>query len=97
MACQLRIYAIKEGLLDEFTAFWRAEIVPLRRSFGFAVDGAWSDAETSTFAWVVRHPDFAAAAADYYASPGRAGLSHDPGEYIERSDLRMVEPVASED
>jgi hypothetical protein len=94
MACQLRIYTIKEGLLDEFTEFWRAEIAPLRRSFGFAVDGAWADVETSTFAWVVSSPDFAAAEADYYASPGRAGLSHDPSEYIDRAELRMMALVA---
>jgi hypothetical protein len=93
MAAQLRIYAIKEGLLGEFTDFWRGEIVPLRRSFGFTVDGAWADAETSTFAWVVSHPAFPAAEAGYYASPGRAGLSHDPGEYIAGSELRMMEPV----
>lgn len=94
MPSQLRIYTIRPGLLDEFTAFWRAEIVPLRRRFGFAVDGAWSDAETRTFAWIATHADFDAAAAAYYASPGRAGLTHDPDEYIEHVDLRMVAPVA---
>jgi antibiotic biosynthesis monooxygenase (ABM) superfamily enzyme len=93
MACQLRIYTIKSGRLAEFTEFWRAEIVPLRRRFGFAVAGAWSEEATDTFAWVVCHPDFAAAAAAYYASPDRSGLSHDPGEFIERSELRMTEPV----
>jgi hypothetical protein len=93
MASQLRIYRIKPGLLEEFTEFWRAEIVPLREGFGFAVEGAWSDPETSTFAWVVGHPDFAAAEAEYYASPGRAGLSRDPGTFIEDSDLRLMERV----
>ncbi len=94
MSAQLRIYTIRPGRLDEFTDFWRAEIVPLRRRFGFAVSGAWSDDQTGTFAWVVSHPGFAAAEAAYYASPGRAGLSHDPAEYIERSELRLMEPVA---
>jgi hypothetical protein len=93
MASQLRIYTIKPGLLAEFTDFWRAEIVPLRRRFGFTVEGAWADPESSTFAWVVGHPEFARAQDAYYASPGRAGLSRDPGEYIERSELRMMEPV----
>lgn len=94
MPSQLRIYTIKPGLLDEFTAFWRAEIVPLRQGFGFAVDGAWSDVETSTFAWIASHDDFDAAAAAYYASPDRAALTHDPAEYIDAMDLRMVEAVA---
>lgn len=93
MSSQLRIYSIKDGLFDEFVAFWQAEIVPLRRGFGFEVDGAWADPQTRTFAWVVSHPDFEQAAADYYDSPGRKSLSRDPGEFIESSDLRLMETV----
>jgi hypothetical protein len=94
MSAQLRIYAIKPGRLAEFTEFWRTEIVPLRERFGFAVDGAWSDPNTDTFAWVVSHPDFATADADYYSSPERGALTHDPGEYIDNADLRLLEPVS---
>ena len=93
MQSQLRIYSIKDGLLDEFIEFWRSEIVPLRRRFGFEVAGAWADAETRTFAWVVGHADFEQAAADYYDSPDRKLLSRDPGEFIESSELRMMAPV----
>ncbi len=94
MASQLRIYRVKPGLLEEFTAFWREEIVPLRLRFGFVVEGAWADPEGSTFAWVVGHPDFAAAQEAYYASPDRAALSRDPGDYIEHAELRLMEPVS---
>jgi hypothetical protein len=93
MQSQLRIYSIKDGMLDEFVEFWRAEIVPLRRRFGFAVAGAWADTDTRTFAWVVTHPDFERAAADYYDSPDRRSLSRDPGEFIESSELRLMESV----
>jgi len=93
MQSQLRIYSIKEGLLDEFVEFWRSEIVPLRRRFGFEVGGAWADAESRTFAWVVSHPDFERAATDYYDSPDRKLLSRDPGEFIESSELRLMESV----
>jgi hypothetical protein len=93
MQSQLRIYSIKDGLLDEFVEFWRSEIVPLRRRFGFEVAGAWADAETGTFAWVVGHADFEQAATDYYDSPDRKLLSRDPGEFIESSELRMMAPV----
>ncbi|HEY5199246.1 MAG TPA: hypothetical protein VIJ51_19665 [Solirubrobacteraceae bacterium] len=95
MASQLRIYSIKEGLFDEFVEFWRAEIVPLRRRFGFEIAGSWADPETRTFAWVATHPDFERAAADYYDSPDRKALSRDPGEFIESSELRLMEPVAA--
>jgi len=93
MRFQLRIYSIKDGRLDEFVDFWRAEIVPLRRRFGFEVAGAWADAETLTFAWVVGHSDFDRAAADYYDSPDRKQLSRDPGEFIESAELRMMDAV----
>jgi hypothetical protein len=93
MQSQLRIYLIKDGLLDEFVDFWRAEIVPLRRRFGFEVGGAWADRGTRTFAWVVNHADFERAAADYYESPDRKALSRDPGEFIESSELRLMESV----
>ncbi len=96
MRSQLRIYSIKDGLLGEFVDFWRAEIVPLRRRFGFDVAGAWADAETRTFAWVVSHPEFDRAAADYYDSPDRKLLSRDPGDFIESSELRMMESVEVE-
>lgn len=94
MQSQLRIYLIKEGLLDEFIEFWRAEIVPLRRRFGFDVAGAWAEPEARTFAWVVTHPDFERGAADYYDSPDRKSLTRDPGEFIESSELRLMESVA---
>jgi hypothetical protein len=93
MQSQLRIYSIKDGLLDEFVEFWRAEIVPLRRRFGFEVAGAWADRESRTFAWVVTHPDFERAAADYYDSPDRSALSRDPGTFIDSSELRLMESV----
>ncbi|HEX3872632.1 MAG TPA: hypothetical protein VHW26_00695 [Solirubrobacteraceae bacterium] len=89
----MRIYLIKDGLLDEFVDFWRAEIIPLRRRFGFEVAGAWADEESRTFAWVVTHADFERAAAEYYASPDRKALSRDPGEFIESSELRLMESV----
>jgi hypothetical protein len=93
MQSQLRIYLIREGLFEDFVDFWRAEIVPLRRRFGFEVAGAWADSKARTFAWVVTHPDFEQAAADYYDSPDRKSLSHDPGEFIESSELRLMESV----
>lgn len=94
MPCQLRVYTIPAERLAEFEAFWRAEILPLRRRFGFEVAGAWSDPQGGTFAWVVCHPEFERAEAEYYMSPDRASLSRDPGEFIEASDLRMMDPVA---
>jgi hypothetical protein len=93
MQSQLRIYSIKDGVFDEFVAFWRSEIVPLRRRFGFEVAGAWADPDTLTFAWVVTHPDFEQAAADYYDSPDRKALSRDPGEFIDSSELRLMQSV----
>lgn len=93
MTSQLRVYEITPGRLAEFTVLWREEIVPLRRSFGFEVQGAWSDAARSEFVWVVGHADFARAEKEYYASPARSAMSADPASFIVSADLRMLESV----
>lgn len=93
---QLRIYRIEDGRLDDFIAGWGSGVVPLRRSFGFRIDGAWTDAATSTFAWVVSYDGdgtFEEADARYYGSPERAGLEPNPARLIVEADTRMLDPL----
>lgn len=40
MVSQLRICRAKEGELDAFVREWNAGVLPLRRKFGFRVEGA---------------------------------------------------------
>lgn len=93
---QLRTYTVREGMLDEWVARWRAEIVPLRRELGFTIGGAWADRERNQFVWLISYdgPEtFAERNALYWASPGRKAMNLDPDEYLVHTDDRTVETV----
>ena len=85
MELVLRIYTIRAGAMDEWIAEWRTHVVPLRRSLGFEVLGAWVSEEASTFTWLLGYegPDgIEGANALYYTSPERIALDPDPARHI---------------
>ena len=55
MVSQLRMYRAKEGELDVFIEEWRAKILPLRRRFGFKVEGVWTIRDTGDFFWILTY------------------------------------------
>src|SRR5215471_4243747 len=94
MTVQLRDYDVRPGEFDEFVAEWAANIVPLRRRFGFEVLGAWTNAERSRFVWMLAREDFEAADREYYASPERAHLTPDITRHLTRIDTTLLDAVA---
>jgi hypothetical protein len=93
---QLRVYTVREGLLDEWAAKWRELIVPLRLEFGFEVHGAWLDRERNQFVWVLSYAgpeSFAERNAQYWASPQRKDMGLDPDEYLMATDDREVDAL----
>ena len=94
MTYQLRDYDVKPGEFDEFIAEWAANIVPLRRKFGFTVTGAWTNSEHTRFVWMLSRDDFEAADREYYASPERAGLQPDITRHLTRIDTTLLHPLA---
>jgi hypothetical protein len=91
---QLRVYTLHDGTFARFVEEWRAQVVPLRRRFGFEIKGAWGDEHTDTFVWVVAYDgDFAARDAEYYGSPERETLDPDPARHIASSEKRFLSPV----
>lgn len=96
MVSQLRMYQVKQGELDAFIEEWRARVVPLRRRFGFRVEGAWAIREKGEFIWILSYdgPDgFEKRDAAYYASPERKALSPDPARHLARIDTRLMTSV----
>lgn len=96
MEYQLRRYQIMSGKMQEFTDLWREAVVPLRRSFGFEVHGAWTVEASNEFVWIISHdhPDgFATPDRAYYDSPERAALEPDPAQYIEAGDQVLMTRV----
>ena len=93
MQYQLRDYDVKPGMFDEFMSEWAANIVPLRRKFGFTVEGAWSNSERTRFVWMLSRDGFEAADREYYASPERAGLTPDITRHLTRIDTELLDAV----
>ena len=86
---QLRIYTIKEGKTQEWLDGWTRGVLPLRRKFGFRIDGAWLVAGENRFVWILTYDDargFEARDADYYESPERRALDPDPAPQIEKAE-----------
>jgi hypothetical protein len=91
---QLRLYTVREGELDEFVAEWAAQVLPLRREFGFEVLGPWVHDEESLFVWILSYGgDFEAADAAYYESDERRGLTPDPARRLTESQHWLLRPV----
>ena len=100
MQLVLRIYTIRPGELDEWLEEWRDHVVPLRRSVGFEVLGAWvsetGPEESATFAWLLGYDgpgDLDAANAAYYDSPERQALEPDPARHIAEARQLSVRAV----
>lgn len=96
MVCQLRVYAVKPGAMDQFLSEWTESVVPLRRAYGFAVLGAWCSRGDDTFVWMLGHDgpgSFEEASAAYYDSEQRRKLPVDPARLIDSVQTTMLTPV----
>jgi hypothetical protein len=85
MELVLRIYTIHPGAMDAWLEEWREQVVPLRRSLGFTMLGAWVSDDADTFTWLLGYDGpggIETANAAYYASPERAALDPDPARHI---------------
>ena len=87
---QLRRYEIKPGEMEAFLEAVRAAFV-VREQHGFGVAFALVDEQHNEFVWATTHDgDFAAAEAEYYASPDRAALPANPATFIDQMHVAMV-------
>ena len=90
---QLRMYTIQEGRMDEWLEGWSKGVLPLRRKFGFRVDGAWVVRGENKFVWILTYdgPEgFEARDAAYYASTDRSSLDPDPAPLIEKAETSFM-------
>jgi hypothetical protein len=97
MQLYLRIYTIRPGGMDAWLEEWREHVVPLRRSLGFAVLGAWVAEHDETFTWLLGYDGpgtIEEANAAYYASPERAALEPDPARHIAEARQLPVRALA---
>ena len=94
-AVQLRRYRLAPGMSAQFAEQWQASVLPLRRRYGFRVDG-WLVEGDDEFVWLLEHEDrarFAAADEAYYASAERRSFDPDPARLIVETRHDWVVPV----
>lgn len=80
---QLRRYQLTPDTLDEFVRWWRDDLVPVRRAYGFDIPFACVVPETAELVWVVALPGdetaFAEAERRYNQWPERvAAMARQP-------------------
>lgn len=93
MVSQLRIYRVKEGKMDEWLEGWTKGVLPLRRKFGFRVDGAWVVTGENKFVWILSYdgPEgFRARDEAYYASAERKAMHPDPAPLIDSAETYIM-------
>jgi hypothetical protein len=96
VAQQLRLYTIKEGHLDDWTALFRRTTLPLRREKGFEIR-AWAAPERHQFFWLVSRPgsqdEFIAADNAYNAAPEHGPILEEARAHVEKVESFFVDEV----
>ena len=99
MVTQVRLFTVRPGRMDAWLAGWRRKIVPLRRRFGFEVEGGWIDRGSNRFLWILSlspEIDWARRDAEYYDSPERREMDPDPAECLEAAEMWFVDPAPAD-
>ena len=101
MAIQMRNFTIEPGRMADFVDAWRQGVVPLRKSQGFRIAGAWTVPDEDRFVWLLKadgsREDFEARDARYYQSEARSGVEPDPRQWIRAHSAFFLQPVATEE
>jgi hypothetical protein len=74
--------------------------VPLRREFGFEIEGAWTVPADDLFVWILSYDGpggFAARDREYYESRERAALESNPARLIDHAETRLMWAVGGEE
>lgn len=98
VAIELRDFKIQSGQMAAFIEAWRTGVVPLRKSHGFRIAGAWTVAGEDRFVWILEaegtRAEFEARDARYYESQERVALVSDPRQWIEAHSSVFLDAVA---
>jgi hypothetical protein len=93
---QVRMYVVKEGMLDAFVDVFVERLVPLRATFGFRVVGAWTVPDEGRFIWVAGYDGpgtIQEAHERYYASPERLAIQPDPASMLAEVKAWFAGPI----
>jgi len=94
---QLRMYTVKPGEMADWLQEWKEKVAPLRRKFGFEIQGAWTIEESNRFVWILSHSGpqpWADADRAYYESPERRALDPDPARHLAQTEHWLMQALA---
>ena len=95
---QLRHYDLLPDTLDDFVAWFTADVLPLRIDYGYRVEFAYVDRANNAVTWAVSLPgdeaEFTRIDDEYKASPERAAVFDGVPNRIAKATLSFVEVVA---
>ena len=95
---QLRQYDIIPGTMDDFVAWFTADVIPMRIDYGYRVEFAYIDREANAVTWAVSLPgdeaEFSRIDEEYKVSPERAAVFEGVPKRISGSKLSFVEVLA---
>jgi quinol monooxygenase YgiN len=92
MTTQVRMYTVKDGMMDSWIEHFNAKIVPTSARFGVRVLAAYANREGNEFIWV-RTFDSEEALQAYEKSPDRAAYLDINKQHLAKTEFRNVESV----
>ncbi len=92
MVTQVRLYTVKDGMMDSWVKHFNENIVPTSAKYGVHVQAAWANRAQNEFIWV-RSFENEEALKKYEGSPERAAYLATNREHLARTEFRDVENV----
>jgi hypothetical protein len=96
MIAQVRIYTIKEGMMDGWVKLFNEKLAPYQAKHGINLIGAWVNEGQNEFVWLRTFEDEAdrdAKLKAYFESPERMAVGDEPKKYVLKGDVRDVVDV----
>jgi NIPSNAP len=95
MTYEMRIYRIKDGLMDDWLRVFREKVVGVSEDAGIPIVAAWTNPDDAAeFVWVRAFDDGSPVAeqkAALQASPGRKALGDLADRYLDSREVRLLE------
>ncbi|NNC12091.1 NIPSNAP family containing protein [Planctomonas sp. JC2975] len=97
MTIQLRRYQLRPGTLPTWVEYWRRDVAPLRREFGFGIRFASADHANDQFVWALEFDGTPEELAEqdrlYHASPQWAERNDDQNIPLIDTTIAVIEDV----
>jgi NIPSNAP len=95
MTYEMRIYRIKDGLMDDWLRVFREEVVAVNEAAGIPIVGAWTNPDDpAEFVWIRTFDDRAPVVEQWTAlqeSLGAKGLADLGDRFLDSREVRLLE------